>query len=152
MKFTPLDVRHKEFGSGPLGYRQREVRDFLVEVADEMENYERQARQHAERLAELEAQVNELRGGEEGLRRALVSAERISNEMRSNAQKEAQVLVKEAEGAKDKLLREALQKSRDIRLEIDRARSERGLFLSQFRALLQGYLASLDRLEDKATE
>ena len=149
MKYTPLDVRHAEFGSGISGYAKREVREFLSQVADDAEEYERQVRNLQDRIAQLESQVTELREGEESLRRAVVSAEKIANELRANAEREAQLMIKEAEAAKEKLLREALQKARDIRVEIEKARNDKQLFYNQFRALLRGYMESVDRAEDK---
>ena len=151
MKYTPLDIRHAEFGNALSGYSKREVREFLSSVSDDAEEYERQIRALQERVTQLEAQVQELRQGEETLRRAVVSAEKIANEMRANAEREAQLMVQEAEAAKEKLLREALQRARDIRLDIDKARADKALFLSQFRALLEGYLQSVDRADDRHT-
>lgn len=151
MKFTPLDIRHQEFSSGLSGYNKKDVREFLSQVAEDHEEYERQLRQLQEKIAQLEEKVNELRQGEETLRRAVVSAEKIGNEMRSNAEREAQLMIKEAEAAKEKLLREALHKARDVRLDIERARGEKAMFFSQFRALLNTYLESVERYEDKTT-
>ncbi len=149
MKFTPLDIRHAEFTSGLSGYNKKEVREFLAQIADDAEEYERQLRGLQDKIAQLEEKINELREGEETLRRAVVSAEKIGNEMRVNAEREAQLILKEADAAKEKLLREALQKARDVRLDIEKARSEKAMFFSQFRALLTTYLDSIERYEDK---
>ncbi len=162
MKYTPLDVRHQEFGNQLSGYNKREVKEFMNAVADDLEEMERQNRGMQERLLQLEAQVNELRQGEESLRRVVVSAERIGNEMKINAERDAEITLKdaqnksaamlaEAETAKESLYREALSKARDIRLDIERVRSEKSMFLSQFRALLNTYLESVERNEDKGT-
>ncbi|HEX2864909.1 MAG TPA: DivIVA domain-containing protein [Deinococcales bacterium] len=148
MNLTPLDIRHQEFAGALSGYSKREVREFLERLADQTEEAERDVRAARERIAQLEAQVLELREGEEMLRRAVVSAERIANEIKGNAEREAQLMRQEAEATRDKVMREALQRVRETRVDLDRARSDRQLFLDQFRALLQGYLASLDRLED----
>jgi cell division initiation protein len=162
MKYTPLDVRHQEFANQLSGYSKREVKEFLNAIADDMEEMERQNRGMQERLLSLENQVNELRQGEESLRRVVVSAERIGNEMKQNAERDASITLKdaetrsaamlaEAESAKEHLYREALSKARDIRLDIERVRSEKSMFLSQFRALLNTYLESVERNEDKGT-
>jgi cell division initiation protein len=149
VKFTPLDIRHAEFNGQVSGYAKRGVREFLAQVADDAEEYERQIRALQERVTTLEAQVTDLRQGEESLRRAVVSAERIGNEVKASADREAQLMIREAEGAKEKLLREALQKARDIRVEIEKARGDKQLFLNQFRALLQGYMESIDRADER---
>lgn len=162
VKHTPLDIRHQEFGSTFSGYNKKDVKDFLTAVADDMEEYERQARNFQERLTNLEAQIQELRQGEEALKRAVVSAEKIANEIRLNAEREVELKLKDAEqqsslmlqdaeGAKEKLLREALARARDIRVEIERARADKAMFLSQFKGLLNTYMESIERSEDKST-
>lgn len=147
MKYTPLDIRHQEFSGALSGYSKREVREFLIALSDQAEDAERELRAALERVSALEAQVNDLRQGEETLRRAVVSAERIANELRANAEREAAVILREAEEGKDRLLREALQRARDVRVDLERARGERQIFLNQFRGMLQGYLASIDQAE-----
>jgi cell division initiation protein len=160
MKHTPLDVRHKEFSNSLQGYAKKEVREFMMAVADDFEEAERNSRSMHERIAQLEAQVEELRQGEETLKRAVVSAERIANEIKANAEREAALFVKDAqtqsqgilqdtENQKENLLREALSRVRDIRVEIERLRADRAMFTTQFKSLLQGYLSNLERLEDK---
>ena len=149
MKYTPLDIRHQEFSAALSGYSKREVREFLVQLADQTEEYERDTRALQERVSALEAQVLELKEGEEVLRRAVVSAERIANDIRQNAEKESQLLGREAEAAKEKLLREGLQRARDMRVEIEKIRAEKALFIDQFRALLRTYIDNLDRVEDR---
>jgi len=162
MKHTPLDVRHQEFANALSGYSKKDVREFLLSVADDLEEYERNIRAAQDRISMLETQVNELRQGEETLKRAVVSAERIANEMKLNAEREAslriknaehqaQTLLQEAENQKEQLLREALNKARDIRVEMERLRSQRSMFASQFKAMLQSYMENIDRNEDKGT-
>ena len=148
MNLTPLDIRHQEFGGALSGFSKREVREFLDRLADQTEEAERENRVSRERIAQLEVQVLELREGEEMLRRAVISAERIANEIKGNAEREAELTRQEAEATRDKVMREALQRVRETRVDLDRARADRQLFSDQFRALLQSYMASLDRLDD----
>jgi cell division initiation protein len=162
VKYTPLDIRHQEFTNALSGFSKKEVKDFLTAVADDMEEYERQARGFQEKITGLEAQIQELRQGEEALKRAVISAEKIANEIRLNAEREVELKIREAEhqsnlmiadaeSAKEKLLREALARARDIRVEIERARSDKAMFLSQFKGLLNTYMDSVERNEDKST-
>ena len=52
-----------------------------------------------------------------------------------------------AQAAKERLLQEAAQELKRLRAEIERARQEKALFLGQVRALFEGYLEALKRLE-----
>ncbi len=99
-----------------------------------------------ERLKGLEEEVVRLKEAEGELKRAVVAAERIARELKAQAEREAELIRKEALAAKEQVLREAAEELRRLRGEIERARQAKTLFLSQFQALLQGYLDSLERL------
>ncbi|MBB6096639.1 cell division initiation protein [Deinobacterium chartae] len=148
MKLTPLDIRHQEFSGAISGYSRKEVREFLEEVSDFLEEVLRQNQGLEERIQDLERRIEEYRQGEEELRRTVISAERISHEIKANAQKEAELIVREAEAAKEKLLREGIQKSREIRMEIEAARNERAQFLAQYRSLLRSFLELSEQYEN----
>ncbi|HWG85344.1 MAG TPA: DivIVA domain-containing protein [Deinococcales bacterium] len=147
MKLTPLDIRHQEFTAALRGFSRGEVKEFLERAADQLEETERELRATTERVAALEAQVQELREGEELLRRAVVSAERIANELRAGAEREAAAIVQQAESARESITRDAHQRVRQVRADLDRLRGERSLFLDQFRGMLMGYLAAIERAE-----
>lgn len=147
MKLTPLDIRHQEFSGALSGYHKREVRDFLEKTAEQLETVLRENLTLTQRITELEQQVSDLRQGEEELRRIVISAEKIAYELKNNAEREAHLVLREAENAKENLLREGIQKSHEIRADIDRARNERAQFFSQYRGMLQGFLAMIDRYD-----
>jgi aspartate aminotransferase-like enzyme len=71
----------------------------------------------------------------------------LARELKAQAEREAELLRKEAQAAKERLLQEAAQELKRLRAEIERARQEKALFLGQVRALFEGYLEALKRLE-----
>ena len=97
----------------------------------------------------MEEENARLKEAEGELKRAVVAAERIARELKAQAEREAELIRNEALAAKEQVLREAAEELRRLREETERARQEKALFLSQFRALLQGYLDSLERFEEK---
>lgn len=146
MDLTPLDVRYQEFPTGFRGYRKEAVRAYLARVAEVMEGLIGENEALKERLKGLEEEVARLKEAEGELKRAVVAAEKIARELKAQAEREAELIRKEALAAKEQVLREAAEELRRLRGEIERARQEKALFLSQFQALLQGYLDSLERL------
>lgn len=146
MDLTPLDVRYQEFPTGFRGYRKEAVRAYLARVAEVMEGLIGENEALKERLKGLEEEVVRLKEAEGELKRAVVAAERIARELKAQAEREAELIRKEALAAKEQVLREAAEELRRLRGEIERARQAKTLFLSQFQALLQGYLDSLERL------
>ncbi|WP_117236689.1 DivIVA domain-containing protein [Thermus sediminis] len=149
MDLTPLDVRYQEFPTGFRGYHKKAVRAYLAQVAETMEGLIRENEALKGQLRALEEENARLKEAEGELKRAVVAAERIARDLKAQAEREAELIRKEALAAKEQVLREAVEELRRLRGETERARREKALFLGQFRALLQGYLDSLERLEEK---
>ena len=115
MKYTPLDVRHQEFPGGIGGYKRLDVRTFLNEMADDLEGLLQQRQDLNERLMALEGRLTEYRQSEDDLRRAVVSAERISQELRENARREAELITAQADAYRDGVTQQA--DARSVSLE-----------------------------------
>ncbi len=56
---------------------------------------------------------------EETLQKSIVVAQEAADEVRRNSQKEAKLIVKEAEKNADRIINEALTKARKVTIEID---------------------------------
>lgn len=145
MGFNPLDIRYQEFRRKVRGYDVAEVRAYLEQVADYVASMEEQLSACKERVEELEAALSKAREEEAELKRAVVAAERIARELRAQAEQEAKLIRAEAEAAKERTLREAMEHLKAVQREIERLKRERELFKEQFRGLLEGYLRSLEK-------
>lgn len=144
MKFSPLDIQHMEFGSGLNGYNKNQVRNFLEKIAEQTEDLLREQQRLNDELFKRDRRVEELQSAELELKRAVIAAERIGNEMKQNAKREAQILLKEAEASRDEMMREAQARVKDLNGELARLERERDLFREQFRGMLQAFERSLD--------
>lgn len=146
MEFSPLDIRYQEFKRSMRGYAPAEVRDYLARLAEHTDGVGQSFEAIRTRVAELEAEVARFRASDEELKRAVVAAERISREMRSQAEREAEIIRAEAEAAKERTLREALEHLGEVQRELEALKREREVFIGQFRGMLDGYRAALDKL------
>lgn len=144
MKLSPLDIQHMEFSSALNGYSKKQVREFLERVADEREGYLRELMALRDELQEKDATIAELQSAEAELKRAVIAAERIGNELKENARREAELTVREAEQVKENIMREAKARLKEARAELSRIEREQGLFREQFRGLLHAFERSLD--------
>lgn len=151
MKLTPLDIEHQEFDGALNGYNKRQVREFLARVAEVFENSLRESQTLRKTLSQRDARIEELQLAEVELKRAVISAERIGNELKANAKREAELTLQEAEAARERMLRDAENDLKDAKAEFTRLENERRLFREQFRGLLRAYERSLDNLEDNPT-
>lgn len=146
MKLSPLDIQHMEFSSGLNGYSKRQVRDFLARAAEHYEDVLRENQRLGDEVNKLQRRVEELQHAELELKRAVIAAERIGNEMKQNAKREAELMLREAEQRKDALLREAQFRVKETQAEVARLEKERDLFREQFRGMLHAFERSIDHV------
>ena len=144
MKLTPLDIEHVEFSASFNGYSKKQVRDFLERVAGRVEDLEREGERLREELSLRDNRIDELQAAESELKRAVIAAERIGTEMKQNAKREAELLIKEAEHLKGGIVRDAETRMKEARFELSRIEKEYQLFREQFRGMLRAFERSLD--------
>ena len=125
MKVTPLDLRQQRFKTVMRGYDRGEVQAFLLEVADDYENALRENDKLRQDVSKLDAVLAEHRGQERNLRNTLLTAQKLADEIRNNAEAEGQRLVREAEGRADLLLHKAQSRLEEVQREIDGLRLKR---------------------------
>jgi cell division initiation protein len=144
---TPLDIRYQEFRQGLRGYSVVEVREYLGRVADVQSALIEENERLRKQIRDLEAELARCREGEAELKRAVVAAERIAREIKTQAEREAELIRRETETERQAALQELVEQMKRVKSDIEQLRNERDLFVSQFRALLESYLASLDRFK-----
>jgi cell division initiation protein len=146
---TPLDVRKQEFRKTLRGYDTVGVEDFQVRVADALERAIRERQVLEERIAALTEQLRVFREREKAMNEALVAAQQLRQETRDSAEREGQVIVREAQSEAKRLLDEA--KAAQHAVEARMAETERQFqqYVGGFRALLERQLAELRALDGK---
>jgi len=152
MKLTPLDIRHKEFHRGMRGYADAEVDEFLDSVADEFERVFKENIELNDRVEALQEQLSHYRGIEETLQKTLLSAQQNADEIRSSAQKEAQLVLRDAEVKGRDTVSEAYATKQEVERQVVLLRNAEAEFRFKFRALLEGYLKQLAGAEAGARE
>ncbi|NMA52254.1 MAG: DivIVA domain-containing protein [Peptococcaceae bacterium] len=108
---TPLDIQKKEFRRGLRGYREEEVDAFLDQIIEDYENLFRENQALKEKLAMLEQNIGRYREMEEVLKNTMIMAQKNSDELRQNAEKEASLLLDQARLEAEQITREAEQEA-----------------------------------------
>jgi cell division initiation protein len=122
---TPLDVRQAKFSTAIRGYDKAEVNAFLLETADGYEQAMRENERLRQDLIRLEASIRQYRELEGALKGALMSAQKVSEDMKLNAQQEAARIVREAEGQVEILMMRTQSQLEDVQRAIDGLRAKR---------------------------
>jgi cell division initiation protein len=148
MKLTPLDIRHKEFKRGMRGYVDGEVDEFLDEVADEFERLFKENIELTEHGEALQEKIDQYRNLEETLQNTLVAAQRSAEELKANAQKEAQLMLSEAELKARQMVNQSYGDKQAVEKQIVVLKSSEQDFRFKFRSLLEGYTKQLTESED----
>lgn len=146
MRLSPLDIQHADFDSGLNGYNKRQVRDLLARVADQTEDLLRDNQSLKDELKKAEQRIEELQTAEVELKRTVIAAERIGNELKENAKREAELTMQDAEQRKEEIQRQIESRIRDAKAEIMRLEKEQELFREQFRGMLKAFERSLDNM------
>jgi cell division initiation protein len=144
MKITPLDIQQQQF-KGKLfgGLDQEDVDAFLQTVSQEMEGLSRentdlreQLRRHTEAMAEMSSREVQLRD-------TILAAQKISEEMKANAQKEATLIISEAELKAERILADAENKLAQLGSQIQDLRREKLQFETALKSLLDTHYKML---------
>ena len=125
MTVSPIDMRQPRFGTAIRGFDRAEVVHFLEEAATDYENALRENDRLRGEIIRLESSLNQFRELEGSLKSTLMSAQKVGDDMRDTATKEAARIVREAEGRADILVEKAQARLEDIEREIDGLRLKR---------------------------
>src|SRR2546428_2819596 len=125
MNVSPLDLRQQRFRSAFRGFDKVEVTSFLAAVADDYEQALRETDRLRQDLARIEAVLNEHREHEKNLQSTLMTAQKLSDDIKASAELEARRIIREAEGRSDLLLEKTQSRLEDIHRQIDRLRLKR---------------------------
>jgi len=118
MRITPMDIRQQQFTVRFRGFDRQEVDAFLADVAADYEQLVKENALLKEQLAALEERSRGVEGREKLLQDTLLTTQRLAEEMKDGAKREANLLVREAELQGDKLLEEARAEEAKIKAEI----------------------------------
>jgi DivIVA domain-containing protein len=146
-RLTPLDVRTQEFVGALRGYERAQVDHFKLQIAEELERLVRDRMQAEERLRSAQEQLKVFRERERAMNEALVAAQQLREDSRQQAEREAELILKEAKAEAHRILEQARSDEVSVRARADSAARQFTAYLAGFRSLLQRQLAELDVLE-----
>lgn len=150
MRITPLDIIQKQFAPGRRGYDADEVRVFLEEVRESMEELLKENQRLRAGLTEREAQIDELRSNESDVKATLMLARKLSDDLERTARREADVVVGEARLEAERILMATADERRDIQAELVHLRATRVRLLADLRAVVDSHKMLLEDYEREA--
>jgi DivIVA domain-containing protein len=143
---TPLDVRRTEFPGALRGYDKARVDEFRDRVANELERLTRLNQDLESKAKGFHEQLRAFRERDKALNEALVSAQQLRAETKDQAEREAQLVLREARGEGERLIDAAKAEVRRLGADIEGLERARRAYLAQFRELVSRQLADLDAI------
>ncbi|QWU14923.1 cell division initiation protein [Paenibacillus sophorae] len=152
MPLTPLDIHNKEFTRRLRGYDEDEVNEFLDQVIKDYESIIRENKELSNQLMALQERLDHFTNIEETLSKTIIVAQEAADEVKNNAKKESQLIIKEAEKNADRIINEALSKSRKVAIETEELRKQASIYRTRFRTLVEAQLELLSQDDWDALE
>ena len=144
---TPLDVRRYEFGRTLRGYDPERVDQFREQVADELERLTRANQELEQKARTFHDQLKSFRERDKALNEALVHAQQLRGEMREQAEREAQLILREAQAQAESVMATAQADIRRVEDELAALERFRRSYLAQLRVFVERQLAEIAAAE-----
>lgn len=148
MALTPLDIQNKDFSTCLRGYKREEVDDFLDEI---IKNYERMYKENIQLKEQSDVINKELERYhqlEETLHNTLILAKETAEEVKNNAEKEKELVLKEARLQATKIEQDGIEKLKVLNNEYDDLKRQVILFKSKYIHFLDSQLKVLQETDE----
>jgi cell division initiation protein len=152
MKISPMDIQRQAFGRKMRGLDADEVRAYLNIVAEEVAALQMERDRLHHEVQEVRSLLEEHRQRETILKNTLLMAQRVSEEIKENARKQGETVIKEAEIQSDHLIELAQSRAHEVERGILDLRAHRTALRTDVRALITRLTRILDLQEEVEVE
>jgi cell division initiation protein len=128
MRLTPLDIQQQKFRVKWRGYDEQEVETFLDLVSGDTESLMREYNVLKAEMQKCEAQLAEYRENERSIQQTIMTTQKVSDDLKRNAQRESELIITEAKVTAEKIINDAKLQAEKIitnsRIELEKMRQE----------------------------
>lgn len=152
MKLTPLDIRQKRFEGALRGFSRREVEAFLELSAGEFEELLKDNLALKAEIKRLNEDLEKHIERERTLQETMLTAQRISDDLKAAAKKEAEIILAEAEHQSEKIVQGAHGKLVQLIEDINELKRQRVQFESQVRSVVDAHVKLLEAFSSSSED
>lgn len=149
MTISKIDLLNRKFSKRVWGYAPEEVDQLMTEVAEMLGVVAEERKNLIKKVKRMEASVEEFRQRDETLRDTLMSTQKMVDDIKSGAQREAQLILDEARAKAEGMVQQGHNRLAQLYEDIENLKRQRSQFEIQLRGLLETHLRVLDS-EDPA--
>ncbi|GKX66128.1 DivIVA domain-containing protein [Inconstantimicrobium mannanitabidum] len=147
MRLTPMEISNKEFKRGLRGYSSDEVDEFLEKIVEDYEATFKENTILKEKLTALNEKVEHYSKIENTIQNTLLLAQNTAEQARSSAQKESELIIRNANDTAQKILDKAHSDVLQINDEYDKVKQEFAKFRAKYRNFMNTQLETFSDLE-----
>lgn len=144
MVITPLEIENHEFKTKFRGADPDEVKSFLGLIAEEFEKLVVSNGKLQDEIAELRERLGELRERERILKETMLTAQKLSQEMKDQAHRARDVIIKEAEIRAEQAVAQAQERVSRLESDILDLKLERNAFETNLKNMLEQHLKLIE--------
>jgi len=138
------DLEGKKFRKRLMGLDPGDVESFLLDVTEELRQLREENGNLKKDLQTLESEIKEHRDREKTIRTVLISAQKNAEHTKANAEREAKLVISQAEVKAEAILNDAGNRLIRMEQEISEMRRNRIQFGARMRSLLDAFRQMLD--------
>ncbi len=143
---TAQDVENKAFEKAARGYSMEQVDEFLDEIAAELSSLSAENASLKGKMKVLVQKVDEYRQTEDSMRLALLSAQKLSSQIESEAKERADALLADAQQRADAITRETENNIANEQAKLEEAQKATSRFFDHMRTVCQKQIEFYDKL------
>ena len=144
MSVTPLDIQQQQFKTRFRGFDVREVDAFLEQLANAFESLQHQNHHLSEDARRLEMEIQGYKKREETFKRSILNSQKVLDQMKDNARKQAELLVAEAEVRAEKILNKSHHRLAQLHEDISELKRQRIQIEVQISSIIEGHSRLLE--------
>lgn len=148
MSITPLEIREYRLKGGLFGYNKEETDTFKELVAEALGDAKKKSSILEDELKTAREKLIEHEEREKMLKDTITTAQKMVDDLKGNATKEAELIIVEARHQADAVTRQAHKRVLEIQQEIQRLRNQRIEFETKLKAVLE-YHTSILTIDEK---
>ncbi len=140
------------------GYDPEEVNNFLDQVIKQVEDMVNEIKERDAKILELEhlasenvhlkEKLEQYERMEETLNKAIIMAQKTSDQMRNSAQQESEIIVDEARKNASRIVNEALLRAEKTELEASMLKRNVKIFKRRLKDIIESQLEIVDDIEN----
>lgn len=143
----PIDIAHKSFDKKMWGLDADQVMEYMQLLATQMEEIIQDRNFLKDQMREKELAILEYKDREQVLKSTVTAATQMTEKMRSDAEREARLIITDAQQKSEIITRDSRDSLKKIYQEINDLKRMRMQFEANLKALAQAHLSLLEQGE-----